>query len=71
MLLNDPYAGKDRLTRAVASAVAQLHRLVGRTLAPLSVSLEDMDEGRRDVVEGRRYAVEEVRRELRPPAKVR
>ncbi|HWE92938.1 MAG TPA: hypothetical protein VG269_03120 [Tepidisphaeraceae bacterium] len=37
----------------------------GRTRAMLSVSLEDMEQGRRDLLEGRMVSAEEVRRELR------
>ena len=48
----------------------QLHRVVGRTMARLSISLEDHEESIRDVAEGRMLSLEEVRRELRLPAKV-
>jgi hypothetical protein len=37
----------------------------GRTRAMLSISLEDMEQARRDLIEGRTVPAEEVRRELR------
>lgn len=42
-----------------------LRDALGRVLAMLSVSLEDMEAGRRDIAEGRLISAEEVRRELR------
>jgi hypothetical protein len=42
-----------------------LRRVYGRTRARLSVSLDDMEQGLRDAVEGRTVPIEEVRRELR------
>ena len=65
-----------RVAAAVARAgpmagVDVLHRKVGRTLARLTISLDDLAEGIREVIEGRpTYSVEEVRRERRLPAKV-
>ena len=134
VLLNDPATGKDRLTRAVESAVTAalaelaaieafdaasapesvyqfdrpvatavralyeawvavaeplesrlaaafaragpivgaelLHRKVGRTLARLTITLDDDEQSIRDEIEGRTYSVEEVRRELRLQPKV-
>lgn len=49
---------------AVAHADA-LRDALGRTLAMLSVSLDDMEQGRREIAEGRVLSAEEVRRELR------
>lgn len=43
----------------------ELRDALGRTLAMLSVSLEDMEAGRREIAEGRLLSAEEVRRELR------
>jgi predicted transcriptional regulator len=37
----------------------------GKTMARLSISLDDMEEGLRDIAEGRTVPMEEVRRELR------
>jgi hypothetical protein len=37
----------------------------GRTMAMLSVSLDDMEAARQDVAAGRLFSIEEVRRELR------
>lgn len=43
----------------------ELRDALGRTLAMLSVSLDDMEAGRRDIAEGRVLSSQEVRRELR------
>jgi len=45
--------------------VQSLRDALGRTLAMLSVSLDDMEAGRRELMEGRVVSGEEVRRELR------
>lgn len=45
--------------------VDALRDALGRTLAMLSVSIEDMEAGRRDILEGRTLSGEEARRELR------
>ena len=133
VLLSDPATGKDRLTRAVESAIAaalaelsaveafdkatapdlyqfdrpvaaavrhlfegwvstaeplgarvaaavglagpmrgadKLEYAVGKTMARLSITLDDHEQSLRDVVEGRTISLEELRRELRLPAKV-
>jgi len=43
----------------------ELRDALGRTLAMLSVSVDDMEGGRKDFLEGRVLSAEEVRRELR------
>ena len=53
-----------RMGQAIADAEA-LRRAHGRTRARLSISLDDMEQGLRDAVEGRTVPLEEVRRELR------
>jgi len=60
----------DRITQAQQKFGAipkseELRDALGRTLAMLSVSLDDMEAGRRDIVEGRVLSGEEARRELR------
>ena len=46
------------------TAAAKLHDAYGRTLAMLSISLDDMECARRAIAEGRLLSREEVRREL-------
>lgn len=50
---------------AKVEGVDALRDKVGHTLAMLSVSIDDMEAGRRDILEGRMMSGEEVRRELR------
>lgn len=45
--------------------VDALRDALGRTLAMLSISIDDMEAGRREIREGRTISGEEVRRELR------
>lgn len=54
----------ERNCGAVADAEA-LRDALGRTRAMLSVSLDQVERGLRDIAEGRTVAAEEVRRELR------
>jgi hypothetical protein len=42
-----------------------LHDSLGRTLAMLSISIDDMETGSREILDGRMISGEEVRRELR------
>jgi hypothetical protein len=42
----------------------ELSYAVGKTMAMLSISLDEMEAGCRDIVEGRLHSAEEVRREL-------
>lgn len=67
---NDARALLDRVAQAERrfgpiAGVEALRDGLGRTLAMLSVSIEDMEAGRRDILEGRMISGEEVRRELR------
>ena len=48
--------------------VQTLRDALGRTLAMLSVTIDDMEFGSRGILEGRVVPAEEVRRELRPRA---
>jgi hypothetical protein len=45
--------------------VPVLRDALGRTLAMLSVTIDDMEAGRREIMEGRTVTAEEARRELR------
>src|SRR5205085_9439128 len=62
-LLLDRLDRGERRFGAVAPA-ANLRDAYGRTMAMLSISLDDMEQGLRDVAEGRTHGTEEVRREL-------
>lgn len=62
--LLDRIVQAERKFGAVPRAQA-LQDALGRTLAMLSVSLDDMEAGRRELMEGRVVSGEEVRRELR------
>ena len=62
--LLDRVAQAERRFGAVARA-GELRDSVGRTLAMLSIPLDDMEAARRDVAEGRLFSREEARRELR------
>jgi len=44
--------------------IEKLQYAFGKTMAMLSISLDDMDAGCRDILEGRLHSAEEVRREL-------
>lgn len=50
----------------VIAAAEGLRSAFGRTMAMLSISLDDMEASRRDIVAGRLFSPAEVRRELRP-----
>lgn len=67
---NDARALLDRADQAERrfgriDRVRDLRDALGRTLAMLSVSIEDMEAGRRDILDGRMSSGEEARRELR------
>jgi hypothetical protein len=47
--------------------VAELRHAWGKTKAMLSISLDDMEAGCRDIKEGRLHSIEEVRHELHLP----
>lgn len=60
----------DRIRQAesrfgAVSRTEELRDALGRTLSMLSVSLDDMEAGRREIAEGRVLSAQEVRRELR------
>jgi hypothetical protein len=46
-------------------AAGELRDIHGRTMAMLTISLDDMESGRRDIAAGRLLSAQEVRRELR------
>jgi len=62
--LLDRIAEIERRFGRVSSAEA-LRDLHGRTMAMLSISVDDMEASRRDFAEGRSLTLQEVRRELR------
>jgi len=77
-LLRGMYEQWAHESRSVLDRVAQAERrfgkvkggdtlrdALGRTLAMLSVSIDDMEASRREITEGRIVSAEEVRRELR------
>ena len=61
--------GQARQKLGDVSRSEELRDALGRTLAMLSVSLDDMEAGRKDLLEGRVHSAEEVRRELRLSAR--
>ena len=63
--LLDRVGQAERRFGAIA-ATEELRRAFGRTMAMLSISLDEMGASRKDVAAGRLFSPAEVRRELRP-----